>query len=452
MQIYALAGSPPGLLKALSTVATNACLSNFSLPGNFPFGTPGASKYYARDAVTRLVESERANCKMYIDRYLELLDCVNPILQIDDFKAEVEQYWEDPHGASLDWMAQFLMVLGLGCFCSPDEPPAAVELMMAAEACLMQTPFMFRPTFTMLKTICLMVLAQQICNATCWAVDACWSLLGLLIRLAFICGLPQEKNEDDEVVLDPKERDARRKLWVTIVYLDIKVSTGAGMPPVTRPEELGSLKDMPDWGKPDDSLQMVLYQALPTVLKVLSHVNSEGDEIAYEDVLRYAVQLRELMAYAKRICTGQLQWLTIDIFLRRCLMVMHRSFALHPEGPTLFPESYYSSLECSLALLIHYRELWCHEPSARLDLLGRSFVPDFFVASLTAYVHVLRKDAPLAGAQAAGCEVWPRQIILDTMHSCVDIWSGEEGRSVCYRTGYNILVAILEILPKATES
>ena len=37
----------------------------------------------------------------------------------------------DPHAAGVDWLSEFLMVIGLGCFCSPEEPPAATELMMA---------------------------------------------------------------------------------------------------------------------------------------------------------------------------------------------------------------------------------------------------------------------------------------------------------------------------------
>jgi hypothetical protein len=249
-------------------------------------------------------------------------------------------------------------------------------------------------------------------------------------------------------VLDPHERDARLKLWVTVVYLDIKVSTAAGMPPLTRPQEFASLQDMPDWGEPD-SLHKVLYQALPTVLTVLSHVNSKQDEIAYPDVLRYSGQIRELMRHAKLTCTSQLQRITVDVSLRRCLMVLHRPFALHPQAPTLLPDSYWPSLECALALLMHYRELWGGDPDQRLDLLGRSFVLDFFTASLTVYLYMLRSDAPLAGAEQAGCEVWPRQIILDTMHSCVDIWAGEKSRSVCYKTGYDILMAILEVLPQS---
>jgi hypothetical protein len=437
----------PPLASALESVATNACLANFTLPGNFPFGTPGAAKYYARDAVTRLIDSERVNCQKYIDTYVELLDCVNPIIDTIQFARELEHYWRDPQAFNLCWLSQLLMVMGLGCFSLSEESHVATELMMAAEACLMQTPFMFRPTILTLRTMCLMVVAKQVCNATCWSVDSCWSLLGLLIRMAFTYGLPQERTENEEEVQDPEERATRRKLWLTILYIDIKLAMCTGMPPLTRPDELRALRHASEWGQ-EDGLQMVLYESLPTVLDVLAQINSQQDQISYPDVLRYNAQLRQLMAHAQRVCPSKLQRITIDIFLRRCLMVVHRPFALHSDGPTIFPESYWSSLECSLALLRHYRELWCSDSELRTDLVGRAFVLEFFSATLTACLHVLRKDAPLAGT-SIDCEIPPRQIILDTLRSCIDIWSGEQEKSVCWRTGYKLMAALLEVLPSS---
>ncbi|EEU41228.1 uncharacterized protein NECHADRAFT_83430 [Fusarium vanettenii 77-13-4] len=439
------------LALALEDVATNACLANFSLPGNFPFGTPGAAKYFTREAVVKLVEGEKSKCQSYIDKYLNLLETVNPVLDVELFSREVEQYWQDPYSASLDWMSLFLMVLGLGCFSSVEEPHQATELMMAAEACLVQTPVMFRPTFLSLQTLTLMVVAKHICNPTCWAIDSCWTLLGMVVRTAFIYGLPQETGAEDGEALDVSERDARRKLWLTILYLDIKVSMCNGMPPVTRPEDLCSIRNTPNWDQPDN-LHMVLYRALPLVLEILAHVNSKDSQVTYPEVLRYKVQIRELMAYAERVCNSQLQRITVDIFLRRCIMVLHRPFAMHPEGPSMFPESYWGSLECSLALLVHYREMWCSDKSLRLDLVGRAFVLDFFSASLTACLHVLRKDAPLAAAPVMDSQIPPRQIILDTLRSCFEIWSVEKESSVCYRTGYAILMAVLEVLPETSET
>ncbi|RDA84771.1 hypothetical protein CP532_1003 [Ophiocordyceps camponoti-leonardi (nom. inval.)] len=532
-KIGALAGPATGesspLAAALEGVGTNACLANFCLPGNFPFGTPGAAKYFSRDAVTRLLAGERPRAAEYLGRYLELLDVVNPVLDMAVFSDEMERYWADPNGASLCWLAQFLMVMGLGCFTSAEEPPVATELMMAAEACLMQTPFMFRPTLMTLRALALMSVAKLVCNATCWSVDSCWTLLGLLVRVAFIFGLPQERGDNDEELKDPVEREARRRLWLTILYLDVKVSMCTGMPPLTRPDELGASRLAPpsfpwplssssssvaptaaakpsststaastsaptststnpattssssslsssysssastassssssasasspsttsttitDPISPAEGLHAVLCHSLPTVLAVLAQINNSAKgPMEYSNVLRFNTQLRDLMGLAQRACPARLQRITVDVFLRRCLMVLHRPFALHPDGPTLYPESYWSSLECSLALLVHYRELWCGEAGLRLDLVGRAFVLDFFSATLTTCVHMLREDAPLSGAAATGCCIPPRQLILDTLSICVDIWSGEQEKSVCWRTGYHLLRAVLALLP-----
>lgn len=371
------------------------------------------------------------------------MDCVNPILDVPEFQKELDKFWEDTGAVSLCWMSQLLMVLGLGAFSTPEEPSIATELMMGAEACLMQTPFMFRPTFASLKAMALMVVAKQVCNPTCWFIDSCWSLLGLLVRMSFIFGLPQETSE----VRDPAERASRRKLWLTILYLDIKISMPTGMPPLTRPGELSSLKDPNDLGE-HNSLQQILAESLPSVLSVLVQVNnSSNDQIPYPDVLRYNAQIRALMSHAQRVLTHPLQRVTVDVYLRRCLMVLHRPFALHIDGPTMFPESYWSSLECSLAVLMHYRDLWFEDPYHRYDLVGRAFTMDFFSAALQASVHVLRKDAPLAGSAGIGCEIPPRQIILDTLKSCIEIWGGEQEKSVCWRTGYNVLTAIMALMP-----
>lgn len=437
----------PRLINALQNVATNACLANFTLPGNFPFGTPGATKYFARDAVVALIDGERPRCQEYIDRYINLLDCVNPILDVANFQREVDEYWNDPNSVSLCWMSQFLMVMGLGAFATPEEPSIATELMMGAEACLMQTPFMFRPSLASLRAVSLMVIAKQTCNPTCWWIDSCWSLLGLLVRICFIFGLPQDVSEG----LDPAERASRRKLWLTILYLDVKLSMPTGMPPLTRRDELGNVR--PDLLGEHSGLQQILAESLPTVLTILSSCNSTGDhQISYEDVLQYNAQLRSLIAHANTVCTNHLQRLTVETYLRRCLMILHRPFALHIDGPTLFHESYWSSLECTLAVLMHYRELWYADINERHDLVGRAFTLDFFPAALQVVVHLLRSDAPLAWTTGPmDCEIPPRQIIIDTMKSCVDIWKGEQDKSVCWRTGYEVLDSVMSLVPEVDE-
>lgn len=436
----------------LQNITTNACLSNFSLPGNFPFGTPGAAKYYSRDAVIRLIDEEADNVALYIDTYVELVDAINPVIDVEAFQDELEKYSNDPGSVSLCWMSMLLMVLGLGSFVSSDpEPAVATEFMLAAEACLMQTPFMFRPTLANLKAVTLMVEAKQFCNATCWAVDSAWSLLGLLVRTAYTFGLPQEYYEAE---LTAKEKQDRRHLWLTIRYIEAKVTVHAGMPPVTRHEDAVDIAL--DTGEPriPENMHDVLQQAFPTVKFVVANMNNSTDKIAYADVLKHGGILRTLNAHARRVCSSELQFTMLDIFLRRCLMVLHRPFALHDDGPTLYTESYWTSLECALAVLIHYREIYAggDETPPGYPVLGRANVLDWMPAVLTVCLYIMRRELPLTDVMAGGAlrgnsSIPPRQLILETVHSCIQIWEGEKDRSVCYRTAYHLLVVIQAMLP-----
>ena len=404
--------------------------------------------------MTRLLETERANCPEYIQRYIDLLDTVHPILDLSQFHNEVEQFWEDPSGVSLCWLSMFLMVLGLGCFSTSEEPYQATELMMAAEACLVQTPFMFRPTLVTLRALTLMVLAKHVCNATCWACDSCWSLLGLLVRTAHIFGLPQATvSGDGKPVPDTAERETQKRLWLTITYLDIKISMTAGMPILTRPDQIECLDLLPEGTESNDFCSL-LYQCLPTVLTIMVELNRRGGQLPYPEVIEYNTRLRDLMKRLRPICRSQLQFISIDIIVRRTLTVLHRPYALDDQGPFQYSVSYWSSLECTLALLLHYRELFAAaDPSLRYDLIGRTFALDFFSATLTTCIHVLRKDAPLSGAAATGFDIQipPRQLIIDTLKGNVDIWAGEADKSVCYQTGQNILQGVLDAFPDISE-
>jgi hypothetical protein len=135
----------------------------------------------------------------------------------------------------------------------------------------------------------------------------------------------------------------------------------------------------------------------------------------------------------------------LDIFFRRILLVLHRCHALLPNAPALYPVSYWASLECSLAILVHQRDLCEHRGNSdHRDLLGRLYKLDFFAAALTAGLHLLRRDAPLAD----GFGIPPRQTILETLETCTEIWSRDKDRSACFRSGYRSLVDILTMLSK----
>ncbi|KIX10188.1 uncharacterized protein Z518_01269 [Rhinocladiella mackenziei CBS 650.93] len=310
----------------------DACTSPSGLSGNFPFGSPQASKYGSREAVVALLHGTYTVYQTHIDGYLDVFDRVHPVLDTKSFQSEAEC-----------WLAQFLMVLGLGCCADARESNQAMEFFMAAEACLMQTPFMYRPSLSNLRTICLMVLAKQVNNSTCWGLDACWTLLGLLVRLAIISGLSQETPPPEMKGMAMEEWESRHRLWITIQYLDVKASMTTGMPPVFQPVEIWVPgKAMSCWrGEGTINSQLgLLDRSFPTIYAILSRVNSHVHQLSYQDVLQYDAEIRQLMRQAVPAGGDALLRMTLNIYFRRALLVLHRHFALDLHAPTVFPVSY----------------------------------------------------------------------------------------------------------------
>lgn len=389
----------------------------------------------------------------FVDAYFALYQPVHPIIDPARFIDEINCFWNDPSDIDVSWLSSFLMVLALGCFAETRDATSTIELCLAAEACMAKTPFMVRPSMSVMRTMCLMVLAKQLANGSCWSFDASWTLLGIIVRLAVCIGLhrpplatPVEGNGE----MTQAEWQSSQILWITIVYFCIQTAAITGMPCLLSSDDILQRNEMQDahlshieelgpW--------LSLSDSFPIICKIIARVNSSTERPSYDEILRHNADMRRLMATTLEHsgCRGPLR-AVLDIFFRRILMVLHRCHALRPNAPTLHPVSYWASLECSLAILVHHRDFCEHmgNPDNR-DLLGRMYKLDFFAAALTAGIHLLlvdAVDAPLAD----GFSIPPRQTILETLETCTEIWGRDEERSICFRAGHRSLTQILSML------
>ncbi|KAF2269446.1 hypothetical protein CC78DRAFT_487067 [Lojkania enalia] len=449
-------GSPP-FIKAIREHGEGDCSGDLFLPGNFPFGASERIKYSSLDFVSSLLQASQLECEKYIQAYLQIYQVMYPIVDTDTFLDEVKQYWASPSGVNVCWMAQFLVVLGLGAFATSRGTNPAKEFFFAGEACLAKSPYMFRPTMDSLRTLCLMVVAKQVANATCWALDSCWNVMGIVVRLAMMLSLHHNGTPNHNTPNPTKKCRLRRRLWTLIVYLDIQLSLITGQLSLLPQNALLIQSDDDEPSSPfltlDDCWHTILPEAFPIISHFLARINYSTDDIGYDEVLQYDIEIRQLMRRIAVVDGNDLLRRTLDIFFRRVLMVLHRQKALHPDAPTSFPTSYWSSLECSLALLVHHQSFTDQIGlQNNKDLVGRPFMLDFFAAALTSCIHLMRQDAPLAATHLSECMIPPRQTILDTLLSCRDIFSREESQSVCIRTGCRLLKAVLEVVPGASAS
>lgn len=424
------------------------CHTDIALPCNFPFNSPGAIKYSSLDKVYSLIRSHKEDYKAFVDGYLDLYQPVHPIIDPALFADEISGFWDDPTQVDVSWLSLFLMIMALGSFTVTRDGRLMVEFCLAAEACLAKTAFLVRPSLSVLRTLCLIVIVKQLANGTCWSYDASWTLLGMIVRLAVCIGLhkPPISTPVEMNAVTYTEWQSGRILWITIVYLCIQTAAVTGMPTLLSSDDILESADIQDASLPHVEgvgPWLLIYDAFPTICKIIARVNS-CTKVPYEEILDYNATMRRLMAASMDHpeCNNSLRAI-LDIFFRRVLMVLHRCHALAPNAPIRYPISYWASLECSLAILVHHRDLCEHRSdSIHQDMLGRLYKLDYFAAALTASLYLLQRDAPLAN----GFAIPPRQTIRETLETCTEIWGRDKDKSICFRSGYRTLTHILAML------
>lgn len=479
------------------------------LSTNYPFG------YVNVTTALMSIIPARPVVEMFIHTYYNTIEKTHRLLHIPTFEAEVKHFWERPTAMEDSWLSQFFVILGLGCqiynlTCTPDEAEIYKALpdrfLEAAQVFLQRTPFLCRPDLANIRTLCLMVLAKQVNRMSCDESDACWCLTGIIVRLAMSIGLHSDTTGNKD--LSPLEAEMRRILWTTIAYLDLRQCLASGMPLLLRPDDFtcsgpaninhngffgdeGYLdltpRDLSE--RTESTFHVIFWHAFPLMSKVVNLIHSPlvhpDNDANYELVLSYDSQIRQLLKQANFILGGvtaesqqllpqsephRLQRIMFDIVLRQLQLALHRRFAHEPLASIKYPVSYWTSLDCSIALLLHQGEL-CSEVEIESESespgeisfvsqgqgqrqntrwLASLFWPNFLTAALTVSLFLVRSDSLLEPpTRIQHTVVHPRETVLEALRSCRDIWSEGKDVNVCHTKAYAFIDHVVAVLDEA---
>ena len=443
------------------------------IPPNFPFGLL-QEKANCSLRLSHQLPVDRDNARSLVNSYLATFEQAYRIIHVPTFLDEVNAYWIDPMAMEQGWMAQYLTILGLGNLVqTPAWAPETSghekrysQLFEQAQAYLMQTPFLSSPTLATIRTLCLMTIAKEAYTMSCRQSDASWSMMGLISRLAMTMGLHLERPEQDGRF----ESEIRRRLWTTIVYLDIQQSVRTGTPLSIHLHDFTSLCPTncndADFGpnqeftidpaliseRTDTSYQVLLYQSLPILFPLISRLNSPSiGLLTYEEAVDYDKGLREFLQGATTFRDEdpqhwQLPDMTTDIFFRSILLSLHRQFAQQPDCSERFPTSYWASLECSLALLVHQHSCANRENSWIQSWFMANFGSDFFPAALTACMHLLSRGGTFGPVADRRCSLPARQTIVNALGSFSESLSRMKDLSPCVSRGTNLISQVIAFL------
>lgn len=249
--------------------------------------------------------------KRLTDMYWEYFEHHYRIFHKSTFSRTLENFTSCPEEMRAEsfprFIPQLLLVLLLGS--SLDDSDSFVQETAASirapqciidivEAWLEKKPWKARTERSYFRTQCLLLLAQQIHQAPKQKLA---NYSGSLVRSAMLAGLHQDPSQFQSMSIFQGEM--RRKLWATIVELDLQVSTFCGCPSMARKEnynvqvpsnmddfelveDMKALTSHPTHVLTQASCQIALARSLPSRLEALELTQNINTDKDYSQALK----------------------------------------------------------------------------------------------------------------------------------------------------------------------
>lgn len=393
--------------------------------------------------------------------FLTHVESLHRILHIPTFLKELDVFWEQKSNPSLvspAFVVQLLLVLAcawnladfstlelkngssLKCY-------TAIEWIMYADKWI-ENAHIKRSDIMVLRLHVLLVTAQKahgMCRSKAWLTTS------NLVKRAMLAGYHRDTSMYTKI--SPFNQEMRRRIWTTIVELDLQVSLERGMTPAVQEsdydtvaplnvndidldetmEELPAERPLEEFT--DCSFQAVLSQSLPLRLKAGALMHSPRIRCRYEDILRLDWELNRYMSKIpnwKVPDLGNIQTadkVTLAKYMLEnkiglSLLSIHTPFAIEASREPLFAPSARSRLEIVTMILSTQKRL--HETSTPLSL---SNLGDWTTQAYCSVCQLLHESASI------------RSMFPDSVY----------GLLLTYKTGTNS-VSLINTLPGMPES
>ncbi|KAI0442850.1 fungal-specific transcription factor domain-containing protein [Xylaria telfairii] len=371
----------------------------------------------------------KAVCDHLVQFYVSGSETLYRVLHIPSFMSQYKQYWEGNQQQDY-FLPQLLSVLcigyrflgaGKGQF-QPDREGIHV------------------PTACALTEV-LALMARRVLNSQ---NHETWQHLGLLVRMAMTMGLHRDPSEFPHEIL-PFWAEQRRKLWTTILELDIHMSIQCNLPSCIRegdftcrpPSNLNDDELYPNMielppSKPievdtDSRIQVFAATTLITRFKVVDLINRIDALQDYQQILDLGTELEQVLEDIRYVAPqihlsdankAHRQWMTrviLDMNCRRPLLALYRPFALSSaDAPQQIMTGYLKSCMILLSYLEEVSisqpdlpQIWhMHNLVLRRDIMHASFGICYYMKQIQSSAASTREiDSPASSYRSNSTEV-----------------------------------------------
>ena len=329
---------------------------------------------------------ERRIADQLVQHYFDTFDSTYRILHVPTFLKQYSDYWAKTQPTDMAFVAQLLAVMAAGSVfytsSQPDDLAAyqrpAMKWVMAVQSYVSCTFVSPDIDLRMLQIQCLLLVARL---GVASDGDVAWASSGSLIRSVVTMGLHRDPTRFRKKAR-PFWCEMRRRLWTTIVELDLKISLDRGVPPSVDLDECDCdapsnwddfemFEEMETNPTPPSTAtytqnfyQNLLAKTLPLRYRIARKINTLRFDLSYDNALRMGEELLQSIQTASSLFEDNAA--TIDpadaakhrfaqslhmFTMRKFLLALHRPYSL---SVVRLPKCSYSRkicLEGSLEIL-----------------------------------------------------------------------------------------------------
>lgn len=363
---------------------------------------------------------ENTNVEALKERYLANMETVLRVVHVPSFRRQCSEIQSSrsaynstlPSTVPASVLPQLLAVISIASRLSDSNVIKASEQALSEKrvaTCLTLIPKWLetlngkeRLTIDTLRAETLLLMARF---ANMVALPDLWKESGALVRSAMAMGLHRDPEHSPN--LSPFLKEQRRKLWQTIVELDLQFSLATGMPCAVQSSDVGSrtllrvnddelVEDMPNYPveRPIDAWsdalpQNLLASAMKPRLDATNLLARDIDFSADIDRILFLAKYLELgmrsiqahLPKQPKMKQRLLSDIMLDVYLRRPAIALYQTVALSDQA-SHHPEARKGVLRNSVAILTHLDAL---DPAiADLDTIQSKDYLNFF--------HILFRD------------------------------------------------------------
>ncbi|KAK5633773.1 hypothetical protein RRF57_009489 [Xylaria bambusicola] len=282
-----------------------------------------------------------------VDGYLRSIETVFRVLHVPSFKHDYEQYWAAPNTVESSFVIQLQLIMAIGCTLYDDSfsmRKSAVQWVVEAQYWLLGPPAKGKLTITGLQIMILLTIARETASV---GGDLVWIHVGSLLRSAFCMGLHRDPSRLPK--MSQLDAEIRRRLWNTILELELKTSGDSGGFPTISAEisdtrapanlDDTDLMDDDELSNPeagdrftDMSVPLALRESFRDRLAIYQMLNATPFRGTYEDTVqlhrRFMTSFKGIMKRLKSYPQSgrqptAFQCRLTEIIARRCLIGLH---------------------------------------------------------------------------------------------------------------------------------